>query len=750
MSDGFDSARIVSYASPARAKSQLRLLLLLFFGGISLPLAFLLSRVYRQLENETLYQYRLSAEDLVERVNTRLQQTLDSEEARSFDEYNFYNVSNVPLQQAKALTFSPLAEFPPKTNMPGMVGYFQVNPDGSLQSPILPKTERGGVSETPSEIEGEQLARRVAAWDRLYNLLSGADKSGTDAKGGDIFADQKLDVTPVDKVKPAPSSSMYEMRGSSQSEMSEKEIAQVVLGSRNSTSQLAPERLLNEEETFAGARKVSDLNLDSKYLGVSKKMAPTQLAKVAPAAGGAEPQTDDAQQYSNQVQRARRKERVDVPVTAPVTKTPSDGSSPAAEGAGSRHQAQPAGGRSDDEAKKASNAIRVLTLEGEVDPFQFRVLDQLHLLFVRKVWRDGARYLQGFVLDGEPFFRDFIDSAFQSSPISKNSTMIIGYRGVFFRRVNATTSAPMKKNPDGREWVLYRSPLQAPYDRLELLITSPQLPTGPGVKVVNALALALALVLVSGLYGMYRLGVRHILFAKERGDFVSAVSHELKTPLTSIRMYSEMLRSGWVTDESKKKTYYDFIFSESERLSRLISNVLQFASLTHNDSPFILKPVLAEKLLETAKARVQSQVESCGFALELCYEGPKELLHVDIEEDAFSRIAINLVDNAIKFSTQAERKTIVLAVKATDSGDPEVVFSVRDFGPGVPRERMKKIFRLFYRGEDEMNRSTPGTGIGLALVNELATKMNASVDLKNHSPGAEFLVKFPATRVEPE
>ena len=89
---------------------------------------------------------------------------------------------------------------------------------------------------------------------------------------------------------------------------------------------------------------------------------------------------------------------------------------------------------------------------------------------------------------------------------------------------------------------------------------------------------------------MYRLGVKQIRLTRQQQDFVSAVSHELKTPLTSIRMYGEILREGWA-DEEKKKTYYAYIHDESERLSRLISNVLQLARMTRNELRIDLKPV---------------------------------------------------------------------------------------------------------------------------------------------------------------
>ena len=100
-------------------------------------------------------------------------------------------------------------------------------------------------------------------------------------------------------------------------------------------------------------------------------------------------------------------------------------------------------------------------------------------------------------------------------------------------------------------------------------IPAAELTLGTGAYLVNALAVLLSLLIPGVLYGVYRLGGGQIELAQERSNFVSAVSHELKTPLTSIRMYGEILRAGWVESEDKKRSYYDFIFFESERLSRL-------------------------------------------------------------------------------------------------------------------------------------------------------------------------------------
>ena len=266
--------------------------------------------------------------------------------------------------------------------------------------------------------------------------------------------------------------------------------------------------------------------------------------------------------------------------------------------------------------------------------------------------------------------------------------------------------------PNEEEQLLYRTWLNGPLQGVELLFSVSALPLGSGALLIDLTAVVLAAVLLVGLVGFYRLGVRQIHLARQKGNFVSAVSHELKTPLTAIRMYSEMLRSGWVGDEEKKQAYYDHIFFESERLSRLIANVLQLAKLENHGEALFLQPCEPAQLLHGVQHTLSTQVEACGFELNICLPAtvPSGLI-VEADADAFSQIMINLVDNALKFSTDGEPLRIDVGWTVGHGGET-VVFFVRDYGPGISRDQMRKIFELFFRAGDEMTRTKPGTGIG--------------------------------------
>jgi signal transduction histidine kinase len=149
--------------------------------------------------------------------------------------------------------------------------------------------------------------------------------------------------------------------------------------------------------------------------------------------------------------------------------------------------------------------------------------------------------------------------------------------------------------------------------------------------------------------------------------------------------------------------------------------------------------------MDGVRSKVTAQLDGSGFASRFTLPDSLRAERVRVNADAFSQIMINLVDNAIKFSARAEiRRVEIGCVRGADGR--RLVFSVRDHEPGVQRDQMKKIFRLFYRSENELTRETVGTGIGLALVNRLARAMSAEVDVRNADPGAEFTVSFPPAR----
>lgn len=381
----------------------------------------------------------------------------------------------------------------------------------------------------------------------------------------------------------------------------------------------------------------------------------------------------------------------------------------------------------------------VKIFESEIDPFEFGLLDSGHLVLFRKVWRDGRRTVQGAIIEQQPFLRGLMQEPFRDTALARMSNLVVAYQGEVLAIADGD-GRDGNRADELRGTLLYQTRLSAPLGGMQLLWTINRLPAGPGATVVLWASIVLMLVLTLGFFALYRLGLRQITLVRQQQDFVSAISHELKTPLTSIRMYGELLREGWASEE-KKREYYRYIHDESERLSRLIANVLQLARMERNDLRLELKPVAADTLMDLLRSKVASQLERAEFEVSFELDPACRDIMLKVDSDAFTQIVINLVDNAIKFSARAPDKRIVIA--AQPAGRSFVAWSVRDHGPGVPKSEMKKIFRLFYRPGSELTRETVGTGIGLALVQQLVRAMAGTVDVVNREPGAEFVVTLP-------
>ncbi len=368
---------------------------------------------------------------------------------------------------------------------------------------------------------------------------------------------------------------------------------------------------------------------------------------------------------------------------------------------------------------RADNAVEV---EGElgqevgvvISPLAGQRLDGGHLALHRTVTIDGETWRQGLVLVLPELERQLGERVLGASELAPWVALDWGRTASMDRRFAFAHS------------------FAEPFADLEVRAVMDRIPgqaSAGGVTVVAASALLLLLCAVGGLV-LYRTVAARVELAQRRSDFVSAVSHELKTPLTSIRMMAEILRDGMVPSEDRRQQYYETITAESERLSRLIGNVLELARLERGGGQVerVVGPV--DDVLTQVVEILGPHARERGFALELCIEDG--LPPASMDRDALLQVLVNLVDNALKFAANAEDKRVVLEARAVGG---EVVLAVRDHGPGVPAGQLRRIFQPFYRGERELTRRTKGTGIGLALVAGLVRRMGGRVDARNHPEG---------------
>ncbi len=251
-----------------------------------------------------------------------------------------------------------------------------------------------------------------------------------------------------------------------------------------------------------------------------------------------------------------------------------------------------------------------------------------------------------------------------------------------------------------------------------------------GVTLVVVLA-AITLGLVSLWRGVHQ----QLTLSRQKDDFISAVSHELRTPLTAIRMYAEMLEKDWVKTEDKRQHYYTNLRQESERLSRLIDNVLDFSRIQRQKKQYHFE-------LGDLNACIQQVVEMMtpfaaqhGFSLNTDLT---DLASQTFDKDAITQIVVNLVDNAIKYAKDSQDKTICIR---TFTRDQHTILEVEDHGPGIPHAQQRHIFDPFYRTENESTRQTQGTGLGLALVKRFTEAHQGTIEILNAQPtGALFRV----------
>lgn len=279
-----------------------------------------------------------------------------------------------------------------------------------------------------------------------------------------------------------------------------------------------------------------------------------------------------------------------------------------------------------------------------------------------------------------------------------------------------------------------------PFDSLQAALQLGPLAEPDDRSLLVPLALLLGVSVVLGLFALYRTTATQIEFAERRNDFVSAVSHELKTPLTAIRMYADMLEDDVVSDEARRREYYRTISVESERLSRLINNVLELARIERKPATLAVSIGQLTPVVREALDVLRPHVEREGFGLELDVKDP--LPSVQFEADAVRQILFNLIENALKYSREAGERRISVSLSASRAD--RVLLEVRDRGPGVHEAHLHEIFEPFFREGRELTRKTRGTGIGLSLVRGLVQRMGGEVRGFNAHPGLRVSIELTA------
>ncbi len=234
--------------------------------------------------------------------------------------------------------------------------------------------------------------------------------------------------------------------------------------------------------------------------------------------------------------------------------------------------------------------------------------------------------------------------------------------------------------------------------------------------------------------------------ARQKTDFVSNVSHELKTPLTSIRMFSELLAEGRVTDAAKQRAYLNIITAEAARLTRLINNVLDFSRLESGEKKYHFQSFDLTELVRATAEMFRPHLEAAGFKFDCQLPSAPVAIHGDA--DALAQIIVNLLSNAEKYSHGGKEITLQLAPKPLPL--PHVEIQVLDRGSGVPRGSEEMVFEKFYRAHDSLNSGIQGSGLGLTIARQIARAHGGEVVCEPRAGGGScFSLRIPLHRGEP-
>jgi signal transduction histidine kinase len=282
----------------------------------------------------------------------------------------------------------------------------------------------------------------------------------------------------------------------------------------------------------------------------------------------------------------------------------------------------------------------------------------------------------------------------------------------------------------GLPWTLVLSPGDS----------SPQAQEFIGRRRLLSLGLAaIVLLLAGGSYFLWRVIRRELAVARLQTEFVSAVSHEFRTPLASLRHVTELMQEDDNLPRERRRSFYEALGRNTERLQRLVESLLDFARMEGKRKPYDLQPLDASELVTQVVADFRKEVEPRGFTVDLEDEVPATL-RLRADADSLANALRNLLDNAVKYSSEG------CSIHVSLSRHPKgLAIAVRDNGQGIPPQEQKEIFLRFVRGQKVSRLGIKGTGLGLAMVSHIVRAHGGTIELESEEgTGSTFRMVLPA------
>lgn len=614
---------------------SLRVMMALFALALTACVGFLMLHAYRSLDAEEEATLGFFAETLFDEMEGSAAALIRREEARAVDAY---------AADAGPTAAGPLRELPEDVFIRG---FFQNNPDGSLQTP----------HRLPGRQAASELALRLAELEDANRLFNRRRAEGTD----------RLRAQPPEAPREEKRKDQERFAGQ-YLDRSRSQRAKDYLGERDSRlEKLTPEQAFNIARSKPGASAPAAES--SLGTGTSEDRAPAARKSVTAAPAAPPPAADDAA------------------------------------------------------------AVQV-----EVAPFQSVFLDHRRVFIFRRVLIEERMYRQGFVLAADEFLAHLGRTHFAAQPLAR--FMHLRLQALDQGREAAVVAAgPAADRP---RFVRSRT-FPPPFAFVRATLAGETIPPSAGRGTLNLALAVLAAVILGGLAAVYYSSRRIVDYSERRARFVASVTHELKTPLTNIRMYIEMLEQGMARDPEREQDYFRILHSEGARLSRLIGNVLELSSLERNRRRPTLTNGTLDDVLDEVTALTAETLRQEGFTLvrENRIERPFEY-----DREIMVQVLLNLLENSMKFGRTAAVKRLV--VRVAERGGDRVRVEVADSGPGIPPRDVKKIFDDFYRAENAVAAAVPGTGIGMAMVRRFVQLMGGSVcAANNQGAGCTIRIDLP-------
>jgi signal transduction histidine kinase len=668
------------------------------------------------LEGARLGEFAEVAEQIRQDVKRKLDRFIQAEQRRKYTDYLYYYVPEniVGVQQQLPLLRSPLGD---QMSNSLAYGYFQVEPDGRVITPHYQEDQ-------PPAADQEELARQAKL---LFSnirdnvLPSVASTSGT--LGLKDVAPEEAERN--EALSPAQSVSGVERR---------RQIAEGSPKAKSARSRAYPieslQQKMQEPQIITQQRLLVESN--------TAQGAQSQLPQPAPR-----------EQTSADVQTARVGEQ------AAPTQTESSYEFQRAPGEQAEERSQAAfweagqqvqAGSVPDEGAGPAQRDFSDTVQIRVEPFVPLVVPTKsgepsifggQIFLLRHVQIEDRHLLQGFQFNESKLIAGVEESAGR------------------FMREGMAFQLPQVPGTDRipDDQVAYTAVLDFGFG--DLVLSLREIDPGWIAKrivglrhiyfAIIAIVMAAVTLSLASLWQNVRAQAR---LTQKKDDFISAVSHELRTPLTSIRMYSEMLEKNWVKSQDKVAEYYRSMRQESERLSRLVENVLDFSRLQRGRKRYAFELGDLSRCISEVVEMMRPYAQQHGFALRTEFASLSE---TSFDKDAVAQIVVNLIDNAVKYARSAQDKTITVR---TEREQRFTLIEVEDHGPGIPHRQRKKIFEQFYGsgaepthpGRGPNQSPATGTGLGLALVKRFAEAHDGFVEVHSARPsGAIFKVALSAS-----